>query len=352
MRIGILAPLVTPIAEPQLGGSQALLADLAKGLVARGHDVEVLAATGSGVDGVRVVDTGVDPEALRDSLFRADGGAHRATPEVREAFARAYDLAREGGYDLVHGHAFDAPAIELADRAGCPAVHTLHLPPDPEIARAVRDSGGTVACVARHQMEAWSRLVRVEALLPDGVPVDRIPWSPEGGSTALFAGRFSPEKGAGEAVAIARAAGVPIVVVGSPYDPDYAEAHIEPHREAPGVEIRDALPRAELWELMAASAAVLCPVGWEEPFGLVAAEAQAAGTPVIAYPRGGLREIVRDGETGALVDGAEAAAEALRAADRYDRTACRRHAERHLSLERTLDAHEALYRRIATRGPR
>lgn len=349
MRIGLLAPLVTPIREPQLGGSQALLADLARGLAERDHDVEVLAATGSEIDGIRVVDTGVDPEILRDALFRAEGETHRATPAVREAFARAYDLVRGAGYDLVHAHAFDAPAIELAGDLGCPVVHTLHLPPDDGIARAVRHAEATVACVSRSQMEAWARLVRVGALLPDGVPSGRIPWSASGGEAALFAGRFSPEKGAGDAIGIARAAGVPIVVVGSPYDPDYAAAHVEPHRGEPGVEIRDALPREELWELMAASRTVLCPVAWEEPFGLVAAEAQAAGTPVIAYPRGGLREIVRDGETGALVADAEAAAAALRDADRYDRMTCRRHAERSLGLERTLDAHEDFYERIVAR---
>jgi glycosyltransferase involved in cell wall biosynthesis len=103
---------------------------------------------------------------------------------------------------------------------------------------------------------------------------------------------------------------------------------------------------------MAESRAVLCPVRWDEPFGLVAAEAQAAGTPVIGFRRGGLSEVVRDGVTGALVDEGDltAAARALAAVEAYGREACRRHAEATLRLEATIDAHEDLYGRLLRSG--
>jgi UDP-glucose:tetrahydrobiopterin glucosyltransferase len=337
VRIALVAPLVTPITEPQLGGSQALLADIAQGLVARGHDVSVFAASGSRIEGVHVVDTGVDPSALASTLFRAGRAAARASSAAHDAFATTYGLVRRERFDVVHNHAFDAPAISLASGLGATVVHTLHLPPQPEIIAALeRGPGAVVCCVSDRHADAWSHHVGVDVVLCNGVPAKRIPFSPDGGATALFAGRLSPEKGAREAVEIARLAGLRLTVVGDAYDPAYAVEGA-----------RGAVPREELWTLMGASKVVLCPARWEEPFGLVAAEAQAAGTPVIAFRRGALVDVVRDGETGYLVDDVDGAVRAVDIIGRIDRSACRRHAELHLDLERTLDLHEELYGRIA-----
>src|SRR4051794_33404753 len=104
MRIALVAPLVTPIREPQLGGSQALLADIAQGLTRRGHDVTVFAASGSSIGGVDVVDTGVDSDALVETLFRAGSGS-RSSDAARDAFASVYERIRD--FDVVHNHAFD-----------------------------------------------------------------------------------------------------------------------------------------------------------------------------------------------------------------------------------------------------
>ena len=340
MRIALVAPLVSAIREPQLGGSQAIVADLASALTVRGHDVDVFAATGSRIDGVHVVDTGVDPESLQSSLFRADR-PHSATEASRGAFAKTYDLVRTADYDIVHNHAFDAPAIELA--AGLPMVHTLHLGPQPDIAEALNGSEATVVCVSESQRDQWERVTRVDAVIRNGVPVDRIAWSNDGGPAALYAGRFSPEKGTAEAIDIALVAGVPITVVGHPYDAGYARLLHARFHDRLEVRFRESMPRPDVWRLMASSCALLCPIKWDEPFGLTAAEAQAAGTPVIGFRRGALPEVVDEGVTGALVNDVAGAAEVLRAVDRFDRTRCRRHAELHLALDATVDAHEKLY---------
>ncbi len=106
-----------------------------------------------------------------------------------------------------------------------------------------------------------------------------------------------------------------------------------------------------MWAAMARAAVVVCPARWDEPFGMAAADAQACGTPVVAFKRGGLGEIIVDGVTGFLVapDDIQAAADAVRRTAQISRAACREHAERHLDLERSLDAHEQLYRRAARR---
>jgi glycosyltransferase involved in cell wall biosynthesis len=356
MRIAIVAPLVTPIREPQLGGSQAIVADLATGLQARGHEVHVYAASGSAIPGVTVVDSGVDPSSLAGLLYRHGRSPATDARAADRAFATVYASIRRGSYDVVHNHAFDPPAIRLASSLRSPVVHTLHLPPDPAMAAALAESRGSdnppiIAAVSASAAQAWRTLAAVDVILPDGVPVDRIPWSTAGGEGVIFAGRFSPEKGAEDAIAIARKAGIRIDLYGEPYDPDYAEAHVLSHRGAAGVSIHGGLVRSELWQRMAQASAVLCPAKWQEPFGMVAAEAQATGTPVIAYRRGALPEIIIDNRTGFLTppDDIAGAARALKAVSRIRREDCREHAVVDLNLDATLAAHERLYRTLRTR---
>jgi glycosyltransferase involved in cell wall biosynthesis len=353
MNIGIVAPLVTPIREPQLGGSQAVVADLARALRDHGHDVTVYAASGSKIVGVTVQDVGVDAASLASVLYQANR-PWSANGEISDAaFQKVYDAVAQASHDIVHNHAFDPPAIRFAIALKTPVVHTVHLPPHPAMAstlnEALRSSNPPiVAAVSESSASGWRRLVRIDVILRNGVPVDRIPWSESGGDRLLFAGRFSAEKGAADAIAIARHTGVPIDVYGDPYDPDYARQHVESHRGEPGVGIHGGLIREELWKRMAAARAVICPVKWDEPFGMVAAEAQAAGAPVIAYPRGALPEILRDGETGFLVPPGDrlAAARAVDGVGSISRSACRRHAEQHLSLAETVRAHERFYAKI------
>jgi UDP-glucose:tetrahydrobiopterin glucosyltransferase len=354
MRLAIVAPLVSQIREPQRGGSQAFVSELARGLVERGHDVHLYAASGSAVRGVEVIDTRVDHRHLAATLYRPSGGAVARSTAAERAFARVYDMVREGPYDVVHNHAFDAPAIGLASRLSAPVVHTIHLPPDAAVAGAIRQAvrrspPPLVACVSVSHANAWRRIVRVDAILPPYIPTRQIHFSPAAGSGAVFAGRFSPEKGAADAIAIAQLAGVEIDVFGDSYDVEYARQQIDPRRADQGVAVHAAVPQTALWEAMAAAAVVLCPAHWEEPFGMVAAEAQACGSPVVAFRRGALPEVIVDGETGFLVepDDHQAAAEAVGRAPALSRRACREHAETRLDIERSLDAHERLYERVA-----
>lgn len=366
MKLAMIAPLVAPLREPQMGGAQALVADLAAGLTARGHEVQVYAAAGSVIPGVCVHDTGIRAASLESTRFIHNQTGGWAGGQIENnagsdgdyrseaAFAGIYADIRRRGFELVHNHAFDAPAIRLAATVEIPVVHTLHMPPAPAMAEALceaaqRPSQTVVACVSQAQAASWRRHTRIDAVLANGVPCEHIPWRETPGEGVVFAGRFSPEKGTAEAITIARAAGMPITLYGDAYEVEYARQQVYSRQGEPGIAIFSAQPRARLWQIMMRAAAVLCPADWDEPFGLAAAEAQACGTPVVGFRRGGLSEVVAEGVSGWLVAPGDltAAAAALREVVQLDRAACRRHAVEHLDLSACLDAHQQLYQAIA-----
>jgi glycosyltransferase involved in cell wall biosynthesis len=182
--------------------------------------------------------------------------------------------------------------------------------------------------------------VSVRNVVPNGVDVARIPFGDGRGGYLLAAGRIAPEKGIDAAARVARAVGLPLWVAGEAYGGSTRRA-IDPQ----GVTFLGPRPRDELFRVMGAAVALLMPVRWDEPFGLVAIEAMAAGTPVIAYRRGGLAEVIEDGRTGALVDPGDedALADAVRRAGSIDRSACRAHVASRYSLEAMVGAYVARY---------
>jgi glycosyltransferase involved in cell wall biosynthesis len=267
-------------------------------------------------------------------------------------------MVERGEYDVVHSHGFDPAALRRTRAGLAPIIHTIHLPPEPDAIAALREAQqaaepAIVVGVSVAQARTWGPFVRFDHVIANGVPVDRIPWSDRPGEGLVFAGRFSAEKGAATAIEIASASDEAIDLYGTAYDEDYARAIRRRHEADPGVRFHDAVPRAELWRRFATARAVLCPVDAEESYGLVAAEAQAAGTPVVAFARGALGEVVDDGVTGYLVEPGDIgrAVAAVESVDAIDRRRCRQHAVENLNLATCLDGHEALYASIAANHP-
>jgi glycosyltransferase involved in cell wall biosynthesis len=362
MRIALLAPLVSPIAPPFLGGAQAMVYDLALSLNDRGHEVTLYGADGSDIPGVRMVPTGIDSAALAGYQIQPQQTSATmsnldATPMAR-AFAHVYDLiARNAAeHDLVHAHAYDWAAFAYARRQPLPIVHTLHLPaldadilaaltaPAPAHAAPVR-----LVTVSRACAETYAPRARIDAVIYNGVDTGRMPENLVWGATyyLLYAGRISPEKGVFDAIRIAARARRPLIIAGPIYDQAYFDERVVPSLERPGdgVTYFGAVTRERLWDLMANAEALLCPIQWDEPFGLTACEAQATGTPVVGYARGGLREIVDSGRTGWLVAPGQVyqAAEAVGQTRTLDRQACREWVERHFGLDAMTDAYLRFY---------
>ena len=355
LRIALVAPLVTAISEPQQGGSQVIVADLAVGLTRHGHDVDVYAAAGSQIPGAHVIDTGIDPAGLSPALIRP-GQPRHSLRALDDAYEHVFGIVGRGGYDLVHSHGFDPPALRWARAGRAPVIHTIHLPPEPEAVDALREAQGatepaTVVGVSVAQARAWSPFITFDRVIRNGVPINLIPWLAQPGDGLVFAGRLSAEKGAAVAIEIAQLAGEGIDLYGAAYDQDYARDLRRRYEGDPGVTFHEPLPRAELWTRLASARAVLCPSDWDEPFGLVAAEAQAAGTPVVAFARGGLTEIIDDAVTGFLVEPGNVggAVAAVRSVARLDRRLCRQHAVDDLDVEACLTAYEDVYASVAGR---
>jgi len=353
MRVALIAPLVSPIVDPQQGGAQSVVADLARALDERGHDVVLFASKGSAVPGVAVRTLGIESAPLRSATYRHDGMTV-VPPAMVDAYRTIYQHVRAQQFDVVHNHGFDPPAATVAAECGLPALHTLHLPPNDAMAEAItgaRRHGAAVWCaaVSRAAESSWRLRVPIDGVLPNGVPVDAIRFVADAGRGVVIASRFSPEKGMAEGVTAARRAGLSCDVYGTPYDRDYEIAVRSAWEHDALVTFHAPVDRKGLWIAVGRAAVLLCLSRWDEPFGLVAAEAQAGGTPVIASARGGLPEVVRDGVTGFVVDpdATDAIADALANIGQISRAACRHHAERDLDLATSVTRHVDLYTRCS-----
>jgi glycosyltransferase involved in cell wall biosynthesis len=264
-----------------------------------------------------------------------------ASPVLRRSFELLFNELRRQGADVVSQHAFDAEAIEMSD--GLPVLHTLHLPPiSDRVLSEVLQSRAAFATVSESCRRTWAAAGAGQVtVIRNGVPVFTVEEVPIR-KDALLAGRLSPEKGFEDGIAAARAIGLRPVVVGVPYDPSY-------QLDLSAAVVLPPQPRPQLWQLMAGASVTLLPVHWEEPFGLVGAEAQMAGCPVAGYSRGGLVEIVEPGVSGFLSKPGDVKglAEAAMAAIKLDRAAVRASAINRLGLDASLDAYELALAAVA-----
>jgi UDP-glucose:tetrahydrobiopterin glucosyltransferase len=365
MRIALVAPLVSPILQPYLGGAQALLADLAQGLTGRGHTVTLFARDTSFVphvaiepvvvpEGVQLEPARFAPEMGASAERTADAGFFTQANLFLNLFLQLQQRSAE--FDIVHVHAFDWPAYACSPLIyDIPVLHTLHLPAvSPEINAALRvlDRGGhpvKLIAVSHACARTYRPYTAIDAMIYNGLDVDAIPFSPRPSKEAplLFAGRVAPEKGVEAAIDIAAMAGYRLLIAGGIYDRPYFEERIAPKLQEAGERVTylGQLERLALWKIMGQSLGLLFPIEWDEPFGLTAVEAMATGTPVIAYRRGAAEEIIRHGETGYLVEAGERTHAAALVDDLYDipRAGCRAHVEAHFGMDAMIDAYERVY---------
>lgn len=297
MRIAFVAPLVAPLSDATSRGSHVVVAQLARAMKERGHEVVVFCAQGSYLKGVELAPVAVDPRAA-DAARVAGRRTVESDPALATAFEELYWHVREWSPDVVSQHAFDADAFALC--RDLRTIHTLHRnPTDPSVADAVRATAAPLVAVSNDSARRWRADGAQDVVaIPNGVPDFPIHVAAPD-PFALVAGRIAPEKGTATALRVARRAGMDAVLVGEVYDRGYFAREVVPLLD--GVHVFRTLPRERVLTLMARAAVTLTPVEWDEPFGLVAAEAQIAGCPVVGYARGALTEVVPQGTGGILV---------------------------------------------------
>jgi len=349
LRIGLIASVTQTVDEPFAGGMEAHTATLARSLRERGHEVTVHAA-----DHDRPSAKAVAGKGGRLRLSAAARGDVSMPAEGFMAEHHAYLSLMLGldalDYDVVHNNCLHYLPVAMADALRTPMLMTLHSPPTPWLESAIGCRSGAGGphwiSVSRANAAAWGHLCRPCPVIHNGVDLEKWPFAAEPrAATAVWSGRIVPEKGTHLAIAAARRAGIPLALAGPVGDDGYF--HECMRAVGSDVTYHGHLASAELARLVRSASVALVTPCWEEPFGLVAIEALACGTPVAGFARGALPEVIDEG-CGALARPDDVADLAARIAGAMAKDAgyCRERAERLFSLEAMTDRYLEAYRAI------
>ncbi len=341
MRIAQITSIYIPVPPPTHGGTELVVNLLAEELVRRGHDLHLYASGDSRAAGAlhAVVD--------QATLDRSDVTLYiEKELETRNAF-ELYRAADH--YDVAHAH-WPVLAPYFASFTSTPTLITYHYI-EQELHDYYRREIPALfpVCVSRKQAELLG-----EPGLPvvhNGLDMNRIPFNRTPEDYLVLVARMTPSKGVVEAIRIARAAGERLVLIGPvsrylPWSRAFYDEQVAPHVDGDRVMHISEAPNHRTLGIVSRAKAFLFPLQWDEPFGLAMVEAMACGTPVVAFERGSVPELIADGVSGLIIGSEEEAARALPVAASLDRRAVRSHAEERFTHQRMVDGYEALYREL------
>jgi glycosyltransferase involved in cell wall biosynthesis len=342
MRVGVIAPPYLPIPPTGYGGIERVISVLVEGLVANGDEVTLFAAPGSTTKARLVSPLGApvplgDPAGVSSELYH-----------VSAAYKEA------GSFDVVHDHTGLGPAIG-AMLLTPPVVHTLHGPWTPEGRRLLALLHDRIGVVAISEAQrAANAEISYAGVVHNGIDLALHPFNAVKEDFLIYVGRINAEKRPEVAIEVARRAGLPLVMVikrSEAFEQTYFDERVVPFL-GPDVTVIDEPPHEVKVDLLGRARALIFPIDWPEPFGLVMAEAMACGTPVIARRLGAVPEVVRDGVTGYVCDSVEEMVTAVAASAALRPQDCRREVERSFSAATMVAGYERVYQSALARASR
>lgn len=347
MRIAQIAPLFESVPPKFYGGTERVVDNLARGLIAAGHDVTVFC---SGDSTTQAHAKAIWPVALRLSRKKI---IDPLTYQMRMLEAVARD-ARE--FDIIHNH-YDYPLLSLRRMTQTPVITTFHqrldLPDLPAIMTQHRDAPLVSISDSQRAPLAWLNWIRT---ILHGIDLAALPFREQNsGKYLVYLGRFSPEKRPDWAIEIALRSGIPLKIAAKIDEnlPEYYKTVIKPRIDGRQIEYVGEINEREKAELLGNALALVNPIDWPEPFGLVMVEAMACGTPVLARPVGSVPEILVDGVTGFVRSSIDELATLAPTAARLNRYRIRHYVEERFSIERMTREYLNVYAElIAGQGPR
>ncbi len=344
MRIGVIAHLKYPIAEPFAGGLEMHTHLLCRQLRLKGHDVTLFAATLS--------DPELGLEAICDQTEIAKVGTAEAGDVAffreHHAYLSLMSRLRRSSFDVIHNNSLHYLPVSMAETLPMPMVTTLHTPPFCWLESGIREASAPSARfvgVSEAMREQWSRVRPIDQVILNGIDLERFSWRARHDDPGhlIWYGRIVPEKGLHLALDAAALAGVGLRFAGPILDQAYFDAEIAPRLTRETTYLGH-LDHETLSKEIGQAAAFVCTPRWDEPYGLVVAEALACGTPVAAFARGAIPEILTP-DCGALArpDDVQDLARAIARAVGLSRSACRARAETACDVRRMITAYEGLY---------
>ncbi|MFO7964311.1 MAG: glycosyltransferase family 4 protein [Desulfobacterales bacterium] len=338
MHIAMLAPIAWRTPPRHYGPWENVASLLTEGLVAFGHDVTLFATADS--------QTSAELRAVCPQGYEEN---RSLIPKVWECLHISELFEHADAYDIIHNH-FDYLPLTYSGLTATPLVTTIHGFSSPGILPVFKKYNGKTFYVAISNADRAPELDYIKTV-HHGIDLAQFDFQPDPDDYLLFFGRMHPDKGAREAIEIAGTAGKKLILAGIVQDRDYFDHHVAPHLNKDRIIYIGSVGPVERSRLLGKSRALLHPIAFDEPFGLSVVEAMACGTPVIAFDRGSMPELIQSGESGFLVGTVTEAVEAVARIDAIDRAYCRRHVEKHFTVERMIRKYTHVYETILQDRP-
>jgi glycosyltransferase involved in cell wall biosynthesis len=338
MHVAVLAPIAWRTPPRHYGPWENVASLLTEGLVACDHDV-TLFATADSLTSAKL--HAVCPQGYEEN--------RSLIPKVWECLHISELFERADAYDIIHNH-FDYLPLTYSSLTTTPVVTTIHGFSSSGILPVFKKYNGKTFYVAISDADRALELDYIKTV-HHGIDLAKFDFQSDPDDYLLFFGRMHPDKGAREAVEIARASGKKLILAGIVQDQDYFDRHVAPHLKKDNVTYIGSVGPVERSRLLGKARALLHPITFDEPFGLSVVEAMGCGTPVIAFDRGSMPELIQSGKNGFLVNTVTEAVEAVARIDAIDRADCRRHVEKHFTVERMIREYTHVYEMILQDRP-